>query len=791
MMRTFFTPLFTAGILALLGALLPVASTVARAETPAAIGRTVTFAPAPGEGRIRPAPRTPSQIRSVQNKNEAAWTEVSGNFPGTIGLFRRLNPRGLPPGHAELQVLLPEQAPPDLSVILFVKNKDGLWFQQTGTGLNLDVRGVWQTVGFDLGTEDGRMQPRDQMGHWDGLQARHVSDIGMLFHSATPVSGRIGVRELRIAPPPTPPLVLHQMEWLPGSRESYVPQELAFALAGYNGNPFDAAQITVDAVITGPDGVAFTRPAFYYQDYHRSLEGDREILTPTGRAGWRLRFTPLLPGAYRWRLDVRAGDRKVTTAEHVLTVAAGTPRDFARVSPKDPRFFETADGAFFYPVGEHIQTPFDRRSGDTINLPMPPEQGTRGTYTYDYYFRKMQECGANFEVMWMCNWWVAIEWSSRWKDYFGANDYNLANAWRVDYLLDQAAANGIHLLMVIDNHGKFSTFVDEEWDGNPLSQSQGGPCRTPEDAYSSDEAARQYRNRIRYLMARWGEHPHLFGWEVMSELDLVGNNWNSRNRPERTTWLSSLCDTIRSIDRLRRPLTVQYSGDWRVVEREVAALPAIDFISSDGYKQDGHADALLAPIFQNTYANLNAYGKPAFIIEYGGDWRGSTPEQLLSDFHIGLWANLMQPLGAAPCFWWYYFIDQQNLYPQFTAVNKFIAGDDPRGVAWRTDELPAVRNGQPAGNLRCLAMTGPDRGRAWVFDAASQYSLEDARNTPHPEITVTAAGLKPGAYRLTFFDTFTGDVIHRAEARADDGGRLVIHFPDFRIDCAVKFQRAE
>jgi len=39
--------------------------------------------------------------------------------------------------------------------------------------------------------------------------------------------------------------------------------------------------------------------------------------------------------------------------------------------------------------------------------------------------------------------------------------------------------------------------------------------------------------------------------------------------------------------------------------------------------------------------------------------------------------------------------------------------------------------------------------------------------------------------------TFTGDVIHRAEARADDGGRLVIHFPDFRIDCAVKFQRAE
>src|SRR5258708_15228145 len=35
-------------------------------------------------------------------------------------------------------------------------------------------------------------------------------------------------------------------------------------------------------------------------------------------------------------------------------------------------------------------------------------------------------------VIWMCNWWVSLEWNSKWKGYGGLTDYNLANAWKLD-----------------------------------------------------------------------------------------------------------------------------------------------------------------------------------------------------------------------------------------------------------------------------------------------------------------------------------------------------------------------
>src|SRR6266566_7127767 len=57
-------------------------------------------------------------------------------------------------------------------------------------------------------------------------------------------------------------------------------------------NPFDPDTIRLDATFTLPSGRTTTVPAFWYQDYQRSLSGGYEHDVATGAAGWRLRFTP-------------------------------------------------------------------------------------------------------------------------------------------------------------------------------------------------------------------------------------------------------------------------------------------------------------------------------------------------------------------------------------------------------------------------------------------------------------------------------------------------------------------
>lgn len=55
-------------------------------------------------------------------------------------------------------------------------------------------------------------------------------------------------------------------------------------------NPYDPAQLDLRVHFTAPDGQVLTVPAFWMQDF------DPVTLRPSGEPGWRVRFTPHLPG---------------------------------------------------------------------------------------------------------------------------------------------------------------------------------------------------------------------------------------------------------------------------------------------------------------------------------------------------------------------------------------------------------------------------------------------------------------------------------------------------------------
>ncbi|MFA4943736.1 MAG: DUF5060 domain-containing protein [Lentisphaeria bacterium] len=767
------------GVLLGLGALAP-----AGAAAGEAVAGRVAIAGA-ALARLQPLS---AQVAVRQGAGGREQLAVAGAFPGTFGVMGRLPAAGILAGPAAAALFLPADAPADLRVAWVMKDKDGLWFQAAASAP--PERGRWTRVEFDLAPGGGQVQQGGHGAVWNDYYARHMLEVGVTFFSAAAWHGEIGVESLVAAAPPAAPagpLLLHGFEWkTPAPFLTHRPLELAFELAGFTGNPFDPDEVTVDAEITGPDGQSFRRPAFFSQDYERRQDAaQREVLSPRGRAGWRLRFTPLQAGAYHWRLLVRAGDRRVETRPAVVKVAAGQPGGFVAVSPRDPRFFETADGAFFYPIGEHLHTPYDLRSVQCLKLPMATD---RGTYDYDHYFAKFEECGANAILMWMSSWWTGIEWTAEWPGFFGLTDFNLANAWRLDYVLELAARRGVQIVLVLENHGKLSAHADPEWRYNPLNRRLGGPCQRPEDFFTTEAAFKLFTKRLRYCLARWGEHPHMMGWELVSELDLVGSNRSFRWDPATRDWTRRAGAWLAANDRLHRPVTMQYCHSVKNVDMELARMPEISFMVSNAYKDGGLGS--IVPVFLRSYRALEPLQKPQFIAEFGGNYDGTTHEQLEADLHCGLWATAMTPAGGSPFFWWFYFVDHKNLYPEFRALANFMRGEDPRGVEWRYREWPVRKGEDSTWRVRALVLQGADQGRAWIYDVDAPHSLARAQEAgEHHQVSLELSGLRDGTYDVEFWDTGTGRPTGRTEARTAAGGGLAIGLPPFTVDLAIKFRR--
>jgi hypothetical protein len=720
---------------------------------------------------------------------------IAARFPGIV-TFSRPNAFAHAPKTVSVDIFVPADAPLSLRFSLFVKDKDGLWFQSEP--VRRMPAGRWQTVRFAVEPGGHSLSARGHSGVWNSYYAGHAVGMGLQFYAPAEWKGVIQIGNLRTEQSDAPsglPLRIVDFQQLTRAPAAYEMMETAFDLSVPVLNPFDPDAVDVTAVFTSPSGRTFSRPAFYYQGYSRSMGEDRvERVTPAGKASWRVRYVPLEAGRHTWVLRVKVGDRRVDVRPPPFLVAGGSPRGFPAVSKADPRYFITADGEFFYPMGLNIHAPFDDRSAKMLGTAVLPN---RGTYAYDYYLEKMSMNRMNAMVMWMSNWWVSIEWSRKWKGFGGLSDYNMGNAWRLDHVLNSAARNGVYINLVLDNHGKYSGYVDSEWPTSPYNIANGGPCATPEEFFISDAAFRAYSRRLRYIIARWGHHPNLLGLEIVSELNLVGTTKDFKGDPSHAAWVKRVAAYLDAIDAYRRPITIQYSNDWRAVDPKVARLPEVDYIVGDAYKEGG----TIVPLMLRTAQENAQYGKPTFSAEFGGNWNGTTPSRLHADLHCGLWANAMTQSAAAPFFWWFDFVDRYNLYPEFAVLHDFMRQERRIGRRLKTIEIEvnapvpadtrrdAATGGiyaQRSRTVKAIALCGEDGASFYVYNDLHSEMMPDPRHAGlHRGATlrvplVVPAGATP---HVEVWNTFDGT---RSPAQATSGGgrEVVIRLPDFKIDLA-------
>ena len=332
---------------------------------------------------------------------------------------------------------------------------------------------------------------------------------------------------------------------------TYEKLEVSFAVDATYSNPFDPQQLDVTGLLRLPDGTQVTVPAFYVVPYVPAngvtqMEAYADYKA-AGESGWRLRFAPPLPGAYSFRIQaVDALGRRAEAGPFTFSAVRSPRPGFVRVARDNPHYFEnSADGSLFFGTGANVAW---TRWGDPGD-PLP---------CYEYYYRKARGQMTSTRVF-MCH-WAWLEWTpqvgdrpqSAWPGYGGAGCYNQMIATSVDRLLTLAEGQGLRVMVVTDTGDEWFPTPDA-WGAHPYNAANGGPCVSPADMFTSPEARRLYRNRLRYIVARWGYSDSL--WAL--------DSWNNCQDPgpAELAWLREMRDYVHGLCRGWRPLI--YGSNYR------------------------------------------------------------------------------------------------------------------------------------------------------------------------------------------------------------------------------------
>ena len=732
--------------------------------------------------------------------------EVVASYPGEAAILRSVERDWQAFDRLAFDVFVPRDAPNDMRVMVYLRDGDLWWYE---TLLPAYLRpGDWTKLLVDLSGETTAWEPRGHEKVYDRYALQRVRVLGIRVFGHRPYEGPLYIDNIQLwrdtsallsAGPASrrPQIKVSDVRANPAPVPRFGKFELAFRLSKTFANPFDPECVDLVGRFTSASGKTTSVPAFFHQDYERHLVDGREFLTPKGWPGWMLRFAPVEVGTYTYSVALNGQPLPALKDQTFECIASDLP-GFVRRSQADPRYFELTSGQFFYPIGMNLRSPSDNRKPYPFDFALP--EG-KGTYIYDEYYKKLAEAGMNWARVWQCPWWCGLEWTRQWPGFQGLGRYNLENAWRFDYVLEQAARHGIYIDACLTNHGQIviEKEIDRQWDDNPLNAElgEGGPLRRAADFYTDEAAKKLFRQRLRYIVARWGYSSHLMSWALFSEMEFTEAYWRDANGrqdnegwarcPVVANWVGEMAAHLKKIDPFGHLVTTHFSHPWRGAD--VWSRPELDLVQSNAYSafkqlggdwSDGSAGDVARAIERYYDQYMGRYDRPVLIAEYGGHWMRNPADRLDAELHAGTWSSLMSPLAGATGFWWWLHVHYTDKYAHYRAAARFMAGEDRRGQNLKPVELSVQ---SPGGELRSRALKGDRHAYIWVYHPRVVRSLEDI--PPVKGARIALADVAPGRYAIEFWDTYAGKPTARVE-RATEGDTLRIELPTVQNDLAVK-----
>ncbi len=748
-----------------------------------------------------PAPTDPQTASVVIADDRAARGRqslaIAGRFPGSMGATYYPWRDWRPYSSLRFQVFVPEGAPGDLDVYVYLKDKQYLWYQaapfrapDTGEASIPLKPGAWNRASLDISPTSRVWEAGSHLKSWN-RSLYYPREFGIRFFSNQDWQGTLYVDDLRLtgsAEDGEPGLPVDEGEpALKLRRNAHVVPchekfELTFYLDRRYENPFDPEVVDVAGHFRAPSGQLLDVPGFYYQDYARMLDGQgNEKLSPVGEPCWKVRFSPTEPGKHEYFVTVNDERGRLRSATGSFT--AEPPNDSrgrVRISKADPRYFEFENGDFYFPMGINMRDGGDQAAAQ------------RGTYAFDEFLPAFRQAGLSFVRTWMSAWWASIEWSDKYDSrYDGVGRYCMYNAWRLDHALELAEEEDLFIELTLNSHGQLRRDrFDAEWEYNPYSAANGGPVATPSLFFLSPSAKDLFRQRYRYIAARWGYSQHIMSWDLWNEIDLI--DAYPQLKGDVADWHREMAGYLRDVDLGRHLITTHYClhFSWDA-GRSLFQLPNIDYIQADAYWPSKH----IADDMNRGYGLRANIEKPYIVIEYGPQTAGiekKSRQEIEAFYRIGLWGSVVTPM-ASPAQFWYHDIWMRDAYARHNhALAQFLAGDDRRGQGWswinsNPKNNPLRPTTTPA-HLFVEAMTSPKATYFYGFDLARMVAGDAGRQaSPYEGASVDLKRLPDGTYDCEFWDPYVGEVVHNAQVTVTEGNAHVV-LPAFTQDVACKMR---
>ena len=500
------------------------------------------------------------------------------------------------------------------------------------------------------------------------------------------------------------------------------------------GNPFDPDDIAVDGLFTSK-GKRLDLPAFW-----------------DGKS-FRLRFSPTEPGVWSLIVKVTTSSESRESQSERFRVTRSGDSGFVRVSMTNPRYLELDSGKSFVPIG--------------LNLCWPDKTGLP---SYDRRFAKLQSVGGNFTRI-----WTTQERRLETKEA-GLGRYDLNSAAFYDSVFDLADKYGIRAMFTFDDYRVLAKtdYFNAHWADSPYNAANGGPLREPTDFFNDPTCQRLYKQRLRYLVARYSAYPSMAMWELYNEQD------NIPKPGVPTPWFREMTDYLANIDPYRHIVTTSYSWDDKA---EVWECPAVGLTQQHLYGQGDTVD-FVSMVAQGS-RKLDRFGKPHLIGEFGITWKepdiSLDKSRLGTPLHDALWASIMTgEAGGALTWWWDNYLEPLDLWPVFTGISRFVSTIDFAHRQFRPLTLKVP-------GLTALGLQDASTGETilWLHDPDSNWKSDATGRTPKTwnGITVTVPATKP--MWVEAFDTRTGQVISHEKYKPDQGV-ITVHTPDFLRDIAFR-----
>ena len=420
----------------------------------------------------------------------------------------------------------------------------------------------------------------------------------------------------------------------------YTKAEFAIQLDETFQNPYDQNEVRLDMVLNTPSGKELVLPCFF--------DGDSKQ--------WRARFTPVETGTYQYKFTLtKAGDEVSQSKGAQFQSKRGEGDGFLHVNDYWTLKFDS--GKPFRGIGENVG--WESRSFEDEK------------WTYDYLLPSLSRNGANFFRTWMCVWNLPVAFPNvnDTKRYTNSEQYfHEGGIRRMDELVEMCDSLGLYFMLAFDAHG--SLMPDGYWKYNSHNVVNGGPASTPTEFFTVDASKEKYKNRLRYIVARWGYSPAIAAWEFFNEID----NAVFTPTPHDSVlidhkiiaeWHDEMSTYLKSIDPYDHIVTTSVS------HREIDGmndLPNIDLNQMHIYNKTH----MIAPTI---HRYTQRHNKPYVIGEFGYDWNWDNVthdrgEGFDFDYKRGLWYGLFSPTPIIPMTWWWEFFDERNMTPYFNSVRE-------------------------------------------------------------------------------------------------------------------------